>query len=213
MLETIRDVHAARKWYQSHGEGQYQAGSLDTYDHAAQLLTQREAFADALLQHIGDEPGRTLEMAAGTGLISLRLSKSIPGAIYTEFEGQAVNTLNERLGNETVAQADFYRQPFADKSFDTVITVGGYRYVEPERRNEFWSELDRITQPDGRVFIAQFYPRGSQIQGNDIGKDLPNIGSQFTLENIKTFDAKIPVLGKMKVRSGTYRSYAFRHTG
>lgn len=204
MAELITALSAAR-WYGRHGHEQYTGADLSTYDHAADVLTRRREYAKHILGEIGDDPGKTLEVAAGTGLISERVSKQIPDAIYTDYAGAALDVLKYRIDSGVALQASFYELPFGEKTFDTVFTVGGYRYVDPEEKNSFWAEMNRVLNDDGRLIVGQFYPRGKTLNGSDITSDLPEIPPYFTLERTSDYKA---IVGSnlLKLRSGTYNS-------
>lgn len=207
MIE-INSLISAKRWYADHDKAQYDTTKVHTYDTAAKMLTGREDFAVDLMEQI-DKPGKTLEIAAGTGLISQEIQRIAPDATYVDREESALKILQQRLlGRAAVVQADFFSLPFADQSFDTVIGVGAYRYVPPEKKEEFWNEMHRITSPEGRIYIAQFYPRLFRLEGNDIRneKNVPH----FSLLDVRISKAKIN-LGPLALRSGLYRTFEFRH--
>jgi ubiquinone/menaquinone biosynthesis C-methylase UbiE len=207
MMKEIPTIIEAIKWYAKLGMNQYSEENVELYDRAAATLTQRQKFGSFLMQHLGDN-GKLLEIGAGTGLISEAIDEHVEDAIYTDSEEPALKLLRRRLGKAAVVKADFFKLPFEDKSFDTVIGVGTHRYVPKERASEFWSEMDRVTADNGRVVIAQFYPRFFPLSGNDISnKD--NGQPFFSVVDKKEFDAKIEIAG-LPIKSGTYRSFEFR---
>lgn len=195
-----------KRWYTNHDNSQYGRAGADTYDTAAKILTRREEFAADLMNRMG-ESGRTLEIAAGTGLVSQAIQEHTQGGTYVDREASVLKTLQERLlGRAAIVQADFFNLPFADKSFDTVIGVGAYRYVPPERKEEFWDEMHRVTSPEARIFIAQFYPRLFRLQGSDINNDkgVPH----FSLRDVRSVKVKLN-LGPLAIRSGEYRIFKY----
>jgi ubiquinone/menaquinone biosynthesis C-methylase UbiE len=119
--------------------------------------------------------------------------------------------LQERTASGDIAQASFYDLPFKSHSFDTILNVGGYRYVSRDHMLTFWDEMDRVLRPGGKLIIGQFYPRIKSLEGTNIQHDIRLIPQSFTLESTTSFDAK---LGPqyVKLRSGTYKTFAFRHT-
>ncbi len=208
--EAVTTINAIQ-WYSRHGDGQFaNAEELDRYDHAARTLTRRADFASVLVKHIvNTPPGSTLEIAAGTGIVSEVIQEHIPETIYTDIEPAAIDALRRRLGTAAIERADFLNLPFGDQSYDTVIGVGAYRYVPSERKQEFWDEMHRVLRPHGRAFIAQFYPRGFPLRGSDINDGMYHCQRLFSMQNVWSYDAKIDI-GPLCVKTGSYRSYEFR---
>jgi ubiquinone/menaquinone biosynthesis C-methylase UbiE len=55
-----------------------------------------------------------------------------------------------------LALAEGERIPFADRSFDAVLSIGGFNfYSDPERA---LNEMARVTRPGGRVVVADERP-------------------------------------------------------
>ena len=207
MKEIITAAKAAY-WYISNPENQYDDTHVHQYDFAAQTLTNRQDFAARLMTYIGQHPQRLLEIGAGTGLVSQAIHRSHPDAIYSDREPAALAVLKKRLGHAAVVEADFYSLPFANQSFDTVVSVGAYRYVAPERKQEFWDEMQRVITPDGRVIVAQFRPRISHLRGIDIrNESTPN----FVMTPIDTYTSSVQ-LGVLAIKSGLYDIYECRPT-
>lgn len=207
VLRTLVDISRAAYWYRKISKEQYIDGGLDVYDEAARILTDRQGFGKFLAEQIGPNPGRTLEIAAGTGLVSHVLRDKIPDLQYIDLSAEALQKLKSRLGNGAVVfQADFLSLPYQQTSFDTLVCVGGYRYVNEENRGTFWREAGRVLRPNGRLFIAQFYPRMSRLVGSDIVKDLSIINHHFKLSNQRVFDTQIHGI---PLRSGRYLSFEF----
>lgn len=208
-MKEFKSLYNAVKWYKKSPEYQYSVDHARSYDDSARILTDRQAFARFFLEHIGSKPGKTLEIAAGTGLVSEVLQEKIQELYFTDISLPASNILKEKVGkNAKVVLADFFHLPFISESFDTLVCVGGYRYVPPEGKLAFWNEVKRVLQPEGRFFIAQFYPRGASFQGNDINVDRFLINNDFYLNSMRGYTARI-TMKSLRVQSGKYLSFEY----
>ncbi len=208
MIKETIEVAQALRWYNENPNKQYAPHEVLKFDEAARTLTERESFAKFFVEKQLNKPGKTLEIAAGTGLISKTLSENIIDLTCTDISPAAVCILKDRVGNKaTVEKADFFDLPYEDNTFDTVVCVGGYRYVASVRKEEFWQEMERILIPKtGRLYIAQFYPRIFPLKGNDI--NINGLRSSFrrtgVLEYVSSMD-----LRPFRIASGRYLSFEF----
>ena len=207
MKKELRDIAWALRWYYKEDAGrQYSPDEVRKYDESAAILTQREEYGHFLAAQIKN-PGSTLEIAAGTGLVSQALSKTIPDIVFTDISQGALDVLRERLQNPSVIQrADFLDLPYEDKSFDTVICVGGYRYVDNDKKAKFWEEMERVIRPEGRLFIGQFYPKGFLLRGSDVSMN--GIKSSFQHRSLAQFTARVD-LHPGKIVTGHYLTFEF----
>lgn len=106
-------------------------------------------------------PGeRVLDVACGTGLISLRVARSVGAAgavVGTDIAGQMVEAARliaaeHEVGNVTFERADAEELPFADGSFDAAICGLGLMYVpDPIRALR---EMGRTLRRGGRAAAA-----------------------------------------------------------
>lgn len=104
-------------------------------------------------------------------------------------------------------QANFHNLPFRDDVFETVVLIGAYRYTE--NRDQFWEETQRVLKPGGRIVVAQFYPRGSSLHGNDINVDKTVVDHGVSSQGGAEYEAKVDVFRGVKVKSGKYLLFNF----
>lgn len=209
MRKEIGNYFKAFKWYNLPCERQYDnLKKAERYDEAAKLLTDREGFADFLLEQLGKNPGKTIEIAAGTGLISQALDNNGLESFFVDISGPVIDILKKRV-NSPIVQADFCNLPFQDNTFDTLVCVGGYRCLKSENRDSFWAEAKRIIRPEGRVFIGQFYPRGSPLHGSDIDKDKTIVNHGIFFRDGAEYKAKIDLVMGVNIKSGRYLLHQF----
>jgi len=122
---------------------------------------QLEPAQTRMLEMADLRPGeRVLDVACGTGLVTLRAAGSVePGGtvVGTDISDQMVNAAREISTREGVAHVRYERGEaerigFDDGSFDAVLCGLGMMYV-PSPVDAF-SEFRRVLRPDGRASIA-----------------------------------------------------------
>jgi ubiquinone/menaquinone biosynthesis C-methylase UbiE len=190
------------RWYRNNGTHQYEGDGVGLYDRAADLITKRREFAAFLAGCIRKPEGKTLEIAAGTGLVSQVLQGELDDVTFLDYSASALDVLRGRVGTEgrlpSIVQASYYDQPFPDETFDTVVCVGGYRYVAEGQEDVFWSENSRILKAGGSLLCAQFKPRFVSMNG----QNLPTEVEGLETINSHEFDARVG--GAISFRTGTY---------
>lgn len=190
-------------WYFSAKGHQYDKRGIKRYDRDARLLTDREGFGRFLSTQLG-HTGVTLETAAGTGLVSQQLVPNASKLVLTDNSEAALEILQERMGDRAkIAKADFLELPFRNKSFDTLVCVGGYRYVPKDAKGQFMEEAKRVLKKNGRLVIGQFRPRGVPINGRDLTREEATQIEGFNLRSLRHYDSRIK-LPRFSVRSGRY---------
>lgn len=197
------------RWYLSGSGSQYKKESAELYDQAADVLSGRTEFAKLLTQCMDGDPGVVLELASGTGLISQVLAKRYPKntIIYSDLSTVALNTLRKRVSNPDVVASSFLENPLKSDSIDTVVCVGGYRYLADfEDESTFWRELDRIVKPGGKVLLAQFLPLFFFLKGKRIGSKPAN--SHFSLLERKDHISKLSFNG-LPIPTGNHSIFIF----
>lgn len=108
--------------------------------------------------------GKLLEVPVGTGILTMPLYKNLPEADITcldyspDMMGQAKEKAT-RLGlrNVSFRQGDVGALPYADGSFDTVLSLNGF-HAFPDKEAAY-RETFRVLKPGG-VFCGCFYVQG-----------------------------------------------------
>lgn len=107
--------------------------------------------------------GRLLEVPVGTGVLTMPLYKGLPEADITcldystdmmEHAGKRAKAMN--LKNVSFVQGDVGALPFADESFDIVLSLNGF-HAFPDKDAAF-HETWRVLKPGG-TFCGCFYIR------------------------------------------------------
>lgn len=111
-----------------------------------------------------DFSGKLLEVPVGTGVLTMPVYKTLPCADITcldyspDMMAQAQRRA-ENLGLKHVQfqQGDVGRLPFADSSFDLVLSLNGF-HAFPDKDAAYW-EIFRVLRPGG-IFCGCFYIKG-----------------------------------------------------
>lgn len=209
--DTISLLSKSLVWYTNNSDIQYRTAPLHLYDQAAEILTQRTTFAKFLATKLGVNPGRTLEIAAGSGLVSSILSNQLPNVTFIDLSYEALKNLKQRVepncSTPKVVNANFLHLPFPTSHFNSMVCVGGYRYVAPNQKEIFWHEMERILLNNGKLIFAQFKPRGFPINGTTLDYNLQDYGIQ--LINDFEFNSKIE-LGSFAIGTGSYKLIEYK---
>ncbi|HEU4435455.1 MAG TPA: class I SAM-dependent methyltransferase [Pyrinomonadaceae bacterium] len=119
--------------------------------------------AEDFVKRLGLKPGsKVLDVACGTGNLALpaaRLGADVTGVdIAPNLVEQArANAAGEGL-NARFDEGDAEALPYADASFDAVITMFGAMFAP--RPDLVAAELKRVTKPGGLIAMANWTPAG-----------------------------------------------------
>ena len=133
------------------------AGGFDEY--ATPLTT---SFAEAALQRMDLRPGmRFLDVAAGSGALSIPAARLGAEVVATDISPAMVELLEARARNEdlTTIEAhvmDGHSLELEDDDFDISASMNGVSLFPDMQRG--LREMVRVTRPGGRVAILAFGP-------------------------------------------------------
>jgi trans-aconitate methyltransferase len=114
------------------------------------------AMLDAVDAVTGGAPPRVLDLAGGTGTISLRTLNRFPGAEVTVVDQDPALLAIARasLGGDRVAEADLNDTAWADgrRGYDAVLTATALHWLSGERVAALYREIRGVLR-DGGVFV------------------------------------------------------------
>ncbi len=116
-----------------------------------------EPYAEDLAERIEEIVPRTvLEIAAGTGIVTRALDRTLPPdarVVATDLNQAMLDVAARRTGDSSVTwkQADAQRLPFGAGDFDAVICQFGFMFV-PDRVKAY-REARRVLTPNGRLLF------------------------------------------------------------
>lgn len=132
------------------------------YDPVARLYA--EAFSDITVRRdecrwleeklLRLKPGRVLDIGCGNGALLKHLSGMVKEGVGVDISAEAVAiaaTDNYNLKNISFSVIDGPRLPFPEKSFDAVISMLSFRYLDWD---PILSEISRVLAPGGCLLIV-----------------------------------------------------------
>jgi ubiquinone/menaquinone biosynthesis C-methylase UbiE len=126
---------------------------------ASRIVLQAEQLCESADVQAG---WRVLDVATGSGnaaIAAARRGCSVVGADYVPalLERGRIRAKAEHLSVEFV-EADTERLPFADGSFDAVLSIYGSMFAPNQHKAA--SEIARVCKPGGRIALASWTPGG-----------------------------------------------------
>ena len=105
---------------------------------------------ELVLSRLPERIGRLLDVGCGMGELLARLGKRASVAVGVDISPGMVRALGKRRPRVIVADAD--RLPFADGSFDCVVSVTLLQNMPDPRRTV--AEMKRVVRPGGLVIVT-----------------------------------------------------------
>lgn len=103
---------------------------------------------------------RVLDVAAGNGNASLAAARRFADVVSTDYVGALLDRGRERAHAErlpiTFQEADAENLPFANASFDVVLSTFGVMFTPNQERAA--KELIRVCKPGGKIGLANWTP-------------------------------------------------------
>jgi len=126
--------------------------------------------ADLVNRLVSRSPGRVLEVAAGTGVLTRALASVLPeraSIVATDLNQPMLDQASARGTERPVEwrQADAMQLPFGDGTFDAVVCQFGAMFF-PEKPKAF-AEARRVLRPGG-VFIFSVWDRLEENEFADV---------------------------------------------
>lgn len=129
------------------------------YDRSTRFLSRPVPRMLELVVDAVKGKGRVLEVAAGTGLVTLAVGPVVGELVATDYASAMVSQLEARvrdggLANVTCEQADIYDLRFPEASFDAVIAANVLHLV-PDLEGAL-AGMRRVLRPDGVLVVPTY---------------------------------------------------------
>lgn len=132
-------------------------------------------------------PARVLDLAGGTGSISLRVLRRLPDAEVTLVDVDPVLLAIAReslAGRATVVGTDLRSPTWADalphREYDAVLTATALHWITPERLTALYGEIREVLAPGGVFVNADHMP----------DDDLPQLTERLADQSRRRRDAR-----------------------
>jgi len=153
------------------------------YDTVVRLTTREKLFKDALVAQARIEANdRVLDLACGTGTLTILLKQNQPSAEIVGIDGDpkilALAKEKARAGNFEIRfdEGMSFALPYRNESFDRVVSSLFFHHLTKESKLKTFGEIKRILKPNGELHVADWgLPANSLMR--------------FSSEIIKRFDS------------------------
>jgi len=172
---------------------------------------QFEPFAQDLAQRLGTvTSGQLLELAAGTGVVTRALARTLPGSVditATDLNPAMLEQAKTYAGLERVAwrEADAMALPFPDGAFDYVVCQFGVMFF-PDKPAAF-REARRVLHPGGQFLFNVWGDKkgtarglAEQVVGEKLSRDPASLVAP-EYNDIETVSADLAAAGFAFVRA------------
>ncbi len=172
---------------------------------------QFEPFAQDLAQRLGTvTSGQLLELAAGTGVVTRALARTLPGSVditATDLNPAMLEQAKTYAGLERVAwrEADAMALPFPDGAFDYVVCQFGVMFF-PDKPAAF-REARRVLRPGGQFLFNVWGDKkgtarglAEQVVGEKLSRDPASLVAP-EYNDIETVSADLAAAGFAFVRA------------
>ena len=137
-----------------------QQGAWSSGDYAV-VGTTLQIVGETLCEAVDIRSGqRVLDVAAGNGNATLAAARRFADVVSTDYVGALLERGRERAAAERLAvtfqEADAEDLPFADSSFDVVLSTFGVMFTPDQERAA--QEMMRVCRPGGKIGLANWTP-------------------------------------------------------
>jgi phosphatidylethanolamine/phosphatidyl-N-methylethanolamine N-methyltransferase len=147
---TPTEAAAGRAYWERHAK---------RYDRSTRFLARPVPRMLELVVDVVKGRTRVLEVAAGTGLVTTAIAPVVGELVATDYASAMVQQLEARVleagfANVRCQQADIFKLPFDDASFDAVIAANVLHLV-PELEGALAS-IRRVLRPSGVLVVPTY---------------------------------------------------------
>lgn len=133
-------------------------GLADWYDQEVRGLDITATALDALTGLLGSGSGKCLDLGCGTGIAIPRLGELGWAVVGVDISADQLRIARERIGDlaAELVQADATRMPFADQSFDAVVSL--WTHTDFDDPEAVFAESRRVLRAGGQFVYVGTHP-------------------------------------------------------
>ena len=124
---------------------------------SAQHLVSRQRFALQMVEAAIPPSAKILDAGCGSGVTAARLMERGYAVWGIDLAEPMIRQARELCGSDQFGVGDIEHIPFADNTFDVVVSLGVIEYLESDE--QALREILRVLRPGGRAVVA--IPSGS----------------------------------------------------
>jgi len=168
------------------------------YDPVVRLTTREKVFKKALVEQVKIKAEhRVLDLACGTGTLTILIKNTQPQAAIIGIDGDAkILEIAKTKAKESGVEIKFdkgmsFDLPYEDASFDRVVSSLFFHHLTRENKLKTLSEVKRVLKSNGEFHIADWgLPANSLMKGSSYLIQLFD-GSETTADS---FNGLLPKL-------------------
>ena len=135
------------------------------YDLFVEATMPARRLRSRLVEAVGLAPGhRVLDVGCGTGALAISLKRAAPGATVIGLDpDRAILAIAARKSNEVGLAIHFDQAlasalPYADGSFDRVVSTLAFHHLSRNAKRVALTEIRRVLRPPGELHLLDFGP-------------------------------------------------------
>ena len=133
------------------------------YDPVVRWTCREARFKSELVEQAAISPGQlVLDLACGTGTLTILLKESCPSADVVGLDGsdEILEAARDKAAVAGVSLSFYnglsYHMPFEDERFDRVLSSLFFHHLEREHKRGTLAEINRVLKPGGELHVADW---------------------------------------------------------
>ncbi|MGH6961214.1 MAG: class I SAM-dependent methyltransferase, partial [Dongiaceae bacterium] len=133
------------------------------YDFAVRWTTRERVFKEALVEQLGQAPGRRLlDVGCGTATLSIALARRMPDAEVVGLDAdRAALAIARDKAAAAGARVEFrqamaHQMPFPADAFDAAVSSLFFHHLTRDVKRAVLTEIHRVLEPGGLLHVADW---------------------------------------------------------